>query len=354
MKTPFRNFFFLVLLAIFLLAAAVGSTTAQSLDQNFPTAVTTSEIKGSIEARDVGDSRKTTYFYTFSGAQGDLFVNIVTNNLTADIDIFTIDGLRPMTKIVVYADLAEAETGRVIYLRRPEDLLLRVQGRTPNDGLATFHIKFAGSFIAASPSGDDPPVMPEIASGRRVNSVGTIIPPTPTEPPAGEEIEPAMVPEPSKVAAVKAEIPSQVPIKRDDAQNVKQVEAEIADAEVPRTVEEEIEEKEVTAEKRSAPSVIITDPLAAESEKSEAEPEKAAEVAKAENLANPVPVPVARETNPLASIKLVILFKDGGRIERPMSEVLRFTIDKGILTVISKDGRIGRYSILDVERTIIE
>jgi hypothetical protein len=48
------------------------------------------------------------------------------------------------------------------------------------------------------------------------------------------------------------------------------------------------------------------------------------------------------------------LFKDGTTIERPMSEVLRFTVDKGVLTVISKDGRIGRYSILDVAKVTIQ
>jgi hypothetical protein len=64
--------------------------------------------------------------------------------------------------------------------------------------------------------------------------------------------------------------------------------------------------------------------------------------------------PVVKEPDPLEKVNLIILFKDGTAIERPMSEVLRFTVDKGVLTVISKDGRIGRYAILDVARVTIE
>jgi hypothetical protein len=37
-----------------------------------------------------------------------------------------------------------------------------------------------------------------------------------------------------------------------------------------------------------------------------------------------------------------------------MNEVLRFSVDKGVLTVISRDGSIGRYSILDVEKVTIQ
>jgi hypothetical protein len=56
----------------------------------------------------------------------------------------------------------------------------------------------------------------------------------------------------------------------------------------------------------------------------------------------------------LENISLVILFKDGTTIERPMSEVIKFGIDKGVLTVILRDGTISRYSLLDVEKTTIQ
>jgi hypothetical protein len=62
----------------------------------------------------------------------------------------------------------------------------------------------------------------------------------------------------------------------------------------------------------------------------------------------------AAEPDPMEKVNLLILFKDGSTIARPMSEVLLFTVDKGVLTVIAKDGSIGRYSILDVAKVTIE
>jgi hypothetical protein len=51
---------------------------------------------------------------------------------------------------------------------------------------------------------------------------------------------------------------------------------------------------------------------------------------------------------------LVVVLKDGAKIEKPMSEILRVGVDKGVLTVIAKDGTISRYSILDVAKMTIE
>ena len=125
--------------------------SAQSSDQNFPTPLTTNEATGVVKARDLGDPRLTTYFYAFDGGQGDIFINVVTKNFTGDIDIFTADAMVPLAKMVVYADTSVSETGRLIYLRKPERLLLRVQGRTPNDDPASYLVKFGGSFIALAP-----------------------------------------------------------------------------------------------------------------------------------------------------------------------------------------------------------
>jgi hypothetical protein len=50
----------------------------------------------------------------------------------------------------------------------------------------------------------------------------------------------------------------------------------------------------------------------------------------------------------------VILFKDGSKIERPMNEVLRFSVDRGILTVVSKDGTTAKYSIFEVASVTIQ
>jgi hypothetical protein len=143
----FSSFTSLRLCAVALIVlSSFFSIQAQSTNQSFPTPVTTNEINGKILARDVGDARLTNYFYVFSGNQGDVFINVVTKNFDGDIDVFTLNGLRPLTKITVYSDSTDNETGRIVYLRQPEKLLLRIEGRSPNDDPATFRIKFAGSF----------------------------------------------------------------------------------------------------------------------------------------------------------------------------------------------------------------
>ena len=87
---------------------------AQSTDQNYPTPATAPEIVGVIKARDIGDSRLTTYYYLINADNGDLFLNVLTKNFSGDIDLFTLPNLQPMSKIVIYADLPENETGRVV------------------------------------------------------------------------------------------------------------------------------------------------------------------------------------------------------------------------------------------------
>src|SRR5688500_7309944 len=222
--------FFRIVVVLFLAAVAV---TAQSTNQNSPTPVTSTEISGTIKARDVGDARLTSYYYQLDSDQGDLFINVVTRNFTGDIDLFTLSGLRPLTKIVVYADFAESETGRVIYFRKSEKMILRVQGRTPGDDPATFRIKFAGSFVASTlPEPAAEPSLPSVTakneSGIRVNSVGTIVEvipkatPTPVEVATGVTDERSEVPETEKQATETetknvekpADVPTEEPAKK--------------------------------------------------------------------------------------------------------------------------------------------
>jgi hypothetical protein len=56
----------------------------------------------------------------------------------------------------------------------------------------------------------------------------------------------------------------------------------------------------------------------------------------------------------LANVKLVILFKDGTKVERPMTEVFRFTADQTTLTVTLKNGREAKFSILEVASVTIQ
>ena len=319
-------------------------TAAQSDSQNFPTPVTTNEIAGTIPARDIGDSRLTTYYYGFDGTQGDIFVNLVTKNFSGDIDVFVVGGQQSLTKVVVYADLAESETGRVLYLRKPEKLLLRVQGRSPNDDPASFRVKFAGSFVASKDTGEQPElpkVTAENVNGIRVNSVGTII-----------EILPKATPSPKAESAETA--------------IVEKTETKLSDqvaAESPEKLSEKIPVE-----------VVVTDPLPkpeeavpSRSRRTRASrsrtnrPPKPADTVVAETFEPPAKPerkkksePKATAPDPLANIRLVILFKDGKVIERPMNEVFRFSVDKGVLTVTSKNGSIGRYPLLEVTKVTIE
>ena len=348
----------LCFIAIFLSASLASG---QSTNISYPTPLYENEINGSIRARDIGDSRLTSYFYTFLGNQGDVFMNVVTKNFNGDIDVFLAEGLKPLTKVPIYADNGETETGRVIYLRKPEKLILRIEGRTPNDDPATFQIKFAGSFLASKdsmPEGVDEPKVETVAeSNVRVNSVGTIIAVIPKARPT---------PKPPETVAEKTE-------EKNDSEKAAETRDEIA----PPTADKEEAKPEVvvtenipgaektdagrsrnprarrTTTRRNTTPVKRSEEAAERTDSSPAEVKNApSRAGRTSRGANKPPSP--SEPDPLANIHLVIEFKDGSRIERPMNEVLRFSVDKGILTVIAKDGTIGRYPILEVARTTIQ
>jgi hypothetical protein len=366
-----------LLLGVLCFAFFAQYTNAQSTDQSFPTAITANEISGNIPARDIGDARQTGYYYVFNAAQGDVFINVVTANLNGDIDVFTADNLRPLTKITVYADAADSETGRVVYLRQPTKLILRIEGRTPNDEPATFRIKFAGSFLPAqinsAEKSESPTVKTDNQTDVRVNSVGTII-----------EVKPKPTPKPKETIS-ETKSTREAELKEQKAKE--EADKVAADAEEKRnqkaTREKEADaykEKKTAADETEAkPVVLTTDALptkeqsetevAAEAKKDSTEKadEKTSEpianknaaeeeiLAKTEPKKTEKPKPV--KSLPLAAlenIRLIVLFKDGSKIERPMSEIIKVGVDKGVLTITSKDGAVGRYSILDVEKMTIE
>jgi len=338
------------------------SAEAQSTNQNYPTPVSTNEISGKISARDIGDARLTNYFYVFNAKQGDVFINVVTSNFNGDIDVFTAENLKPLTKITVYADDSDRETGRVIYMRQPEKLVLRIEGRSPNDDAATFRIKFAGSFeplsLTSEKSEPDAPVVKtENQSDIIVNSVGTIV-----------GIKPKPTPTPKETIAKNETEPKENKSRAKDRITIEEEKKEAETKEILAENEKKIEEvKPEDTQKQTSPKVIVTDEIADKSAKGEenaaVKTEENITTEKAEvSEAVKTEVPKKKAKNSvkavspaeLANIKLVVLFKDGSKIERAMSEVLKVNVDKGILTVISKDGAIGRYSILDVEKMTIE
>lgn len=332
-----------------------NAAAAQSTSQDFPTPTASAEISGTIAPRDIGDSRLTTYYYSIDTGTGDLFINVQTHNFTGDIDVFTLNGLQPLAKIVLYADLGESETGRVVYLRKPEKLLLRIQGRTPGDEAATYRIKFAGSFVASMNSGgrDEPP-LPRVTAREegteRVNSVGTIIA-RPAEPSAPRRV------------TERAEAPTAKEEPRPEAKVASRKEKETEPNPAVRVPEKIVGNSKREAPEPAAPKKPVEVARNPSSKKSPAnQVERRAEEEKVEPLrkskerrrAESEERRTEPKVDPLANIRLVVSFKDGTRLERPMSEVLKFSVDKGVLTVIAKDGSIGRYSILEVAKLTVE
>lgn len=341
-----------------------GFAAAQSTTQDFPTAVITNEIAGTIKARDIGDSRLTTYFYTFNADQGDIFINIVTKNFTGDIDVFAMPGLRSVTKIVVYANDSDNETGRAVYFRKLEKLLLRIQGRSPNDDPASFRMKFAGSFVAAKESDTRELELPKVtaanANGIRVNSVGTILPPLPKPVTTkSDESDVAAVADMPKEDDQTTEASGDRP-KTDVEKPTQGLEVVVTDP-TPKNDDASVAKpslpRRTAASRRRRPPAKTTEAkpppseIPAETTDVEAPPVKSAAPKRAAKKPKVVKEAVI---DPLASIRLVIAFKDGKTLEKAMSGVFKFSVDKGILTVILKDGTITRYAIVDVAKVTIE
>lgn len=321
-KNYLRRLCFSVCLLTFAISLSPSSAFAQSSDQNFPTHVTGNEINGFIKARSLGDGRLTTYFYLFEGSQGDIFINVATKNFSGDIDVFTINDLRPLTKMVMYADGGTSETGRLIYLRQPARMLLRIEGRTPNDDAAEFRIKFAGSFVALAPDKYAPP-------------------PTVTKQSAVSGQQPA-----AKTSASKSE-PSGGETGNDENPKTEDPKPSTED-----TVYENKSAK-VTVKPVKPPPAKRTTTTRTRSTKPKSttqKPKPPAEKASTEtSRAKPDPAP-----DPLANIKLVIVFKNGETLAQPMTEILRFSFDRGTLTVIEKTGKIEKYQISAIAKVTIE
>lgn len=285
------------------LAAFVAA--AQSSDANFPTQLRTNTVNGSIKPRALGDSRLTTYYYAFNGDQGDIFVSVITKNFDGDIDVFAVSGMRQLTKLVVYSDGNVNETGRLIYLRKPEKLLLRVQGRPPGDTDATFQIKFGGSFLASTDA--DSEAAPTVA----------VVPEKMPEP----KVDPVKAPEKETEVATVEKKPETKPERKPKVETPK---------EKTPTFEKVVPEKKEVAKKPEA----------------KAKP-SASSAKKAEPPAKPTP-------DPLAKYNLVIQFKDGKKLDKPMTEVERVTVEGVNLVVILKSGVITTYSLLTVEKFTID
>jgi hypothetical protein len=311
------------LIGIAILLLVVGSVSAQSIDPNAPSPVRTNSITGRIAARDLGDARLTDHYYALTGTPGDLLITVNSTNLNGDIDVFTATTLRPLLKLTLYAE-STAPVTKGIYLRKREDLILRIEARSPNDDEGTYRLFFGGSFepIAGGPeiAETETPVTATIETRtpgtKRVSSVGARIKePEPPVEVATATPSPEPTPEPT---------PEAKPAEKPAAASSPEVETE-----KPATVRNTRGRR--PAGRRPAPRVRETPPAPVEEPK-------------------PKPAP---EPEPEVGPRLVIETNDGTLINRSMSTVKRVTVENGQVVVTGKDGKIDRILLVNVVRMSI-
>ena len=303
---------------------------AQSLDQNAPAPVRSNTVTGRISARDLGDARLTDHFYAFAGTPGDLLITITSQNLNGDVDVFTAGTLRPLLHLTLYAEVSSPVT-KSIYLRKREDLILRVEARSPNDNEGTYRLFFGGSFepIAGGPDIAENETeatasteTPGARKTRRVNSAGARI--AEPEPPVTETAA-APTPEPSPEAK-----PIESPTPVETAESAKPA----PPARTPR--------------RKAPPRRVGTTARAAK------EPTRPpAETARTTEPATPPAEQPKPEPEPEAGPRLVIETNDGTLINRPMSGVRRVTVENGQGVVVGKNGKIDRFLLANVIRMAI-
>jgi hypothetical protein len=341
----------LTAMSLMLGAAAFDFVVAQSVSIDAPTPVSASTIRGKIAARDIGDPRPTAHYYVFEAAAGDVFLKIESSNLEGEIDVFYADNLRPVTRINLYADGSLLSTSREVYLRKAEKLILRIEAKTPTDDPGTYAIKFEGSWIAMAPAKDTgTPELPKATgssdAGVKVNSVGTIV-----------EVKPKPTPTPraTTTAAVKATETVQTPAAVSTVPKPKSTNsAKSVDSRPKLVVTDDLaKSEEVKPKESAAKSKTTTKPQPKTSPKATAKTAKKLPV-ETPKTETPKPDPAAELAEKLESLRLIVEFTDGRKIERPMNKVVRFGVDKGILTIVSTEGSIGRYSIVDVLKISIE
>lgn len=329
---------------------SVGGTFGQSTAIDSPSPITGSEINGKINARDLGDARLTTHYYVFIANPGDIGMEIAVQNFTGDIDVFTAVDLKQKTKVTIFPGMEKWETSRLIYTRQRERLLLRVEGRTPNDDPATYRIKLTGSFEILPAS---EPIRIDVAPPRktgtasiRVNSVGTILSKQ------GEEDDTT-----GKRSEV-AESAAQKPGKADDSGNppvMQDPPATSLDSSLKR-------EGAVVRNKKGRGSVVPPKKSADKSTERPAReegkiPVESRPVETGDSSQRPSPkteIPPAKQIDTTPSSVLRITFRNGSGLELPMDRVDGVRIEADRVRIATKDGKVRSFPLADVLKVVVE
>jgi len=322
------------------------------LDISYPSPVRSNEVVGTIDARDLGDARLTDHFYELIGTPGDLVFTIESKNLNGDIDIFVASGLRPLMKFTLYAENSSI-VSKSIYLRKREDLILRVEARTPNDDSGIYHVRFGGSFeplpgepLVAGRQNDELKAASEVRSvnktGRRVSSVGArIAEPAPT-PAADVAAEPTSQPtatEPAAAVTPEKTTSEETP-KRTTSRNTRPTKpsnrrsapASTASSGEPGSAKVETEKPE--GEARPAPVLRRTGRRSA-------------------SRRTPITKPAEAPAEPESGPRLLIETKDGTLIDRFMNTVRRVMVENGQVIVVGNDNKVDRIRLSDVVKMTI-
>lgn len=328
---PHRRYFLAgVLLGVALLFFTAQPATAQSQDISYPTPVSTNEISSSITPRDIGDARLTRHFFILAGTPGDLIFTVTSNNLNGDVDLFTAGSLRPLGKISMYAGTSPTSASKTIFLKQHEQLILRVEARSPNDNPGTYGIRFEGTFepvmTAATPpeesSTDSTPSTLERTdrSVRRVTSSGARI----------DE------PEPETTASTETTSPP-------------------ADSGTPATTTTESRTETPTAPVEPATTPTETPRTTSRARRPGRRRARQPQARRSSEPANETATAATAPATPAVNPRLIIETTDGMRTERFMSTVRSVTVQNGQIVIVSSDGRkTERVSLASVVRMTIE
>jgi hypothetical protein len=335
------------LVVLFLLAAAAGYTRAQSTDIAWPSPIRSNDVRGIIPARDLGDPRVTDHFYAFIANPGDILITVDSSNLNGDIDVFTSSSLRPLLKFTVYAG-SSAPITKSLYLRRQENLILRVEGRTPDDDDAVYRLHFGGAFepITSGPLAEhEDALAPTTAAAnsnrgeRRVSSVGARI-----DEPAAEVAEtPKETPSPITSSEPKSKAAAKPAPRNTRPRGTVARRTRPAKTPKPKPAEAKPDEtvaKGETGEKPTAERSETESPTA---------PARPARRTRGTRAAKPPAPQEIDESGP----RLVIETSDGTLVDRSMGGVRRVTVENGQVVVIGKDGKIQRIPLASVVRMTI-
>jgi hypothetical protein len=335
---------------VFLLAVFASVAVAQSTDIAWPSPVRSNEVRGTIPARDIGDPRVTDHFYAFTGLPGDVLISVDSQNLNGDIDVFTSTSLRPLLKFTVYAGNS-SPISKSIYLRRQEALILRVEGRTPNDDEAIYRLHFGGSFapITSGPLAEHEDALQPSPSeaisnngGRRVSSVGARIDKPRTEVAETPKPEPTPLSEPEpKPIISKAPTRTNRPRGSVTRRTRPTTVPKRKPPEAPK--QDETTAKGDTAEKPTAEGAETAIPRERVSRRSRASRAAKPPAAKPPSAQEP------EDSGP----RLVIETSDGTLVDRSMGAVRRVTVENGQVVVVGKDGKIQRIPLASVVRMTI-